>query len=150
MIPFEIRGFPMPPSANGLYSNNSRTGGRHKSEKYSAYEDEVRLWMYKNNHQLDIARRMLQDLGHGEVLLVDRTYFFKAYRIISKAGKPLRNDTTNRIKALDDVLALILGIDDSYFWDGDHKKRPSSHVALGEYVDIKFSSIELPAIPEEA
>lgn len=142
MIPFEIKGFPMPPSANALYANG-KYGGRFKSIKYREYEETVRLWCRDYQHILRTARNLINNLSHGEVLHVERSFYHQKGKIITKDGKPRKNDTSNRIKALDDVLSEILGTDDSLFWSGTYYKHASTHEALGEYVDIKFSSTQI-------
>jgi len=142
MLPFEIKGFPMPPSANVLYANSPQ-GGRFKTAKYKQYETQAQIWIYKNGHQLITAQEQIKSLKHGEVLSVERDFYFRSDRIISSKGTPLKNDTSNRIKALDDILSKMLGIDDSYFWDGKFKKNPSPHISLGEYVDIRFKAIKI-------
>ena len=148
-IPFEIRGYPMPPSNNELYANNARTGGRMKSMKYKAYEEEVKYWTYKNGYQLQSARMIIQKMLPNEVFHVERFFYHKSWRIITKAGKPVKNDTSNRIKALDDTLSQLLGIDDSYFWSGTYTKDSSPHISLGEYVDLKFTKLSISIKPEE-
>jgi Holliday junction resolvase RusA-like endonuclease len=138
MTGFEINGYPMPPSANNLYSNNPR-GGRFKSQKLTAYEVEVTHWSYRYGYQLQSARMCVAALDLGQVFHVERTFYHKGFRILTKDGQPRKNDTSNRFKALDDTLAQLLGIDDSYFWSGTYDKLVSANDALGEYVDLIFT-----------
>jgi len=151
MQPFQIKGFPMPPSANALYKNKNGDvgGGREKSQAYRAYEEECVLWSYKNGYQLQNIRIAISQLPKNTVFHVERTFYFRAHRTISKAGNPLKNETLGRPKALDDCLAKLIGIDDKLFWDDSNKKRPSLHVALGEYVDIVLTPMGMPVAPEE-
>lgn len=131
----------MPPSSNQLYSNvNMR---RCKSARYRAYEEEVRIWSYKYGYQLQNARILLQQVYTHDVFHIHRIYYFQKNEILTLKGLPKRNDTSNRIKAIDDVIAQLLGIDDSYFWDGSYSKRVSSHEALGSYVDIIITTMSL-------
>lgn len=72
--------------------------------------------MLTNHEQLDQARVITLECRARRFLHVDAIFKFHEKNILTKDGKPQRNDTSNRIKALHDVLAAILGIDDSYFW----------------------------------
>lgn len=137
----EIKGFPLPPSANALYANSDR--GRFKTAAYKSFEQTVHYWALKNQHILNVVREMTLDIGPGEALRVDRIYHFRPHKIITKDKKPRRNDTSNRIKCLDDVLGLLLGIDDSYFWEGSYTKRPITVEGLEEGVDVRFSIVSM-------
>ncbi len=148
-IPIEIKGYPLPPSANNLYANNARTGGRFKTEKYKSYELEVARWARLNAYQLDPLRRIIEKMKPNWVFHVDRQFYQKPYRIMTKLGAPRKNDTSNRFKALDDTMSQLLGIDDSYFWCGSFDKHPALHPALGEYVDLKFTVMCLDPLPED-
>lgn len=66
----------------------------------------------------------------------------KKKSILKKDGTPKRNDTSNRIKALEDVLSKLLGIDDKWFWAGTYDKRPTPNPALPEHVDIRLELYE--------
>ncbi len=147
MVPIEIKNFPMPPSANSLYKNIA--SGRAKTEKYLQYEQQVKIWTYKYGYQLTTARLYIQDRNPGEVFHLERTFYFHQESILTKKMTPKKNDTSNRIKALDDVLGQLLGIDDSHFWDGEFKKRVSKHPAFGEYVDIKINTMPIILTDDE-
>jgi len=129
----KITGFPFPPSANELYANHP-VYGRTKTKVGNLYEKQVKFWMYKNNAQLLEARINLKKLSVHDILIIDRIYYYEKKSIVTKDNRPKRNDTSNRIKALDDCLSDMLMIDDCYFFNGSHVKKISAN---GEkYVDI--------------
>ena len=145
---YQIKGFPLPPSVNALYLNLPGRG-RCKSPKYRAYEESVRFWLYKNNPSIQTLRVILGDIPKGTVLRVDQTFYFQRKSIITKDGRPKKNDTSNRLKALHDAIAELIGIDDCYFWDGTYSKRIATHEAFGEYVDLTFSTMPIDSNQKE-
>ncbi len=142
MTSFTIKDFPMPPSANTLYANIPGKG-RVKTKDYRLYEESVRIWSFRTAHHLQTARVIISRLPKGQALHLDRRFYFERGKIITKGGRPRRNDTSNRIKALDDVLAAILGCDDSLFWSGSETKVQVCNIVIGESVDITFSAVDI-------
>lgn len=69
-----------------------------------------------------MARQLTMATGPRRFMHVDTVFFMLRGRILCKDGTPRRNDTSNRLKALHDVLAEILGIDDSFFFSGSYDK----------------------------
>lgn len=113
-LSFVIDGFPLPPSVNGLYAWVQ--GRMVKSKEYRDYEKKVHSWLVDNQEQIKSVRQFIKNLGL-QVIHIDSVFHITKHEIICLNGKPKRNDTANRLKALHDVLAsFILGIDDSYFW----------------------------------
>lgn len=132
---FEIKGFPLPPSANALYAN-VRGIGRVKARKYRVYEAQVQSWALRNPGQLE----GLRSLDKSKYLFhVEHVFYFERSSIVSKAGNPIRNDTSNRIKAVDDLISKLIDVDDSRFWSGSYHKLISFE---NEWVDLKFTAIE--------
>ena len=72
--------------------------------------------------EIDLARELTLVAGSRRFIHVDTVFYMLRGRILCKDGTPKRNDTSNRIKALHDALAQILGIDDSYFFSGSYDK----------------------------
>ncbi len=109
-----IRGFPVPPSVNQLH--RFVNGRVIKSKAYNDYERAVFKWITTNQEQVKSVRDFLKDLGEY-VLDVSAVFHMEKKSIVCLNGKPKRNDTSNRLKALHDALSTaILGIDDCYFW----------------------------------
>lgn len=117
---FEINNFPMPPSVNKLYAY---TGSRVvKTKVYRKFDEDVRRWRYGNDGVVRQIREFIVGLKE-HVIHIDTYFHMGRASVLTKEGKPKRNDTSNRIKALHDVLAEhILGIDDCYFWSGSFEK----------------------------
>lgn len=134
-ISVAITGFPMPPSVNALYAHVS--GRTVKTRVYRDYEQAVYHWMISNGPQVDACRALVKSLD-GKVLHVDAMFYMLRKSILCLNGKPKRNDTSNRLKALHDVLgSIVLLIDDSYFWAGSFSKQICETKA---YVDINFKT----------
>lgn len=112
--------FPMPPSVNRLH--RAVKGRVIKSAEYRSYENEVRTWMLTHQKELQKARDLCQKVSALKFVHIDTIFEFHKSAILTKENKPKRNDTSNRLKALHDVLAAILGIDDCYFWSGNFDK----------------------------
>ena len=79
-------------------------------------------WMKYHSAEIDVARELTLAAGPRRFIHVDTVFYMLRGRILCKDGNPKRNDTSNRIKALHDALAKILGIDDSYFFSGSYDK----------------------------
>lgn len=145
MIPLPeitIKGFPMPPSMNNLYANRPN-GGRFKTLGYKSFEQTVQWWCTQNAHQVDRLRDWVLHLPEKHGIRVDHIFHFLPHKIITKAGKPRKNDTWNRPKALHDVICEYLSIDDSFFWSGSVEKSPIIIEGLQESVDLHFSFVDL-------
>lgn len=133
-----LSGFPLPPSTNHLYKTIVIRGRsrRAKSKEYKAYEHAVKVWMMTHHHELQLARALTTMAGPGRFIHLDLDFKFHRSRILCKDGKPKRLDTSNRLKALEDALSLILGIDDCWFWSGQYDKSiaPENEVERVEIV----------------
>lgn len=145
MTTLEIKGMPMPPSQNQAYANsfNGSGRGRYKTQAYKTYEQEMEYWSHKNNYILDMARRMCSSLQIGEAIQIDATFNFMEHKIITKKNEPKKNDSSNRLKILHDVIAHHLGIDDKYFWDGSFRKRAIKIAGMQDYCDVTLSIISI-------
>lgn len=116
-----LEGFPLPPSVNNLYLTIGKR--RVKAGDYRLFERAVMVWMKRNAEALDYARQLTILTGPKRFIHIDTMFYMKRERIFCKDGRPKRNDTSNRIKALHDALATILGLDDCYFWSGGYDKQ---------------------------
>ena len=115
-----LTGFPLPPSANGLYKSVGRR--RAKSSDYLAFERSAIAWMRWHTIEIDEARELTLLTGPNRYIHIDCVFYMLRERIICKSGLPKKNDTSNRLKALHDALSQILGIDDCYFFSGSFDK----------------------------
>jgi hypothetical protein len=79
------------------------------------------------------------------VLEVNRLFFFNYGQVITKDGRPKKHDVSNRIKAFDDNLSKIIGIDDRFFWFGKEGKLPVSNEAH-EFTIVQINAIRMPRV----
>lgn len=124
----ELSALPLPPSVNRLYERRGGPGrGMKKTAEYVEYLAAVESWRLQ---RLDRVARMRRDLSAwlranptGR-LHVDAHFRFRRGAVLCKDGRPKRNDTENRLKALLDAVAGLIGCDDSLFWSGSFDKAP--------------------------
>jgi Holliday junction resolvase RusA-like endonuclease len=124
---FYLLNLPMPPSVNALFAGTSR---RYKSDKYKAFEWEISRWALKNGSSLQLLRAEIEKaifLDREIALSMSYEFYFTYESILTKENKPKRNDTANRIKAIEDSIAKLIGVDDKYFWSGTFNKRVGTH-----------------------
>ena len=119
-LSFTIDNFPLPPSANSLYAHSRMYDRMVKTQAYKDYDKDVQLWIASNQGKVDEVRGFAKDLKG--VFHINATFYMQHKSVVCKDGRPKKNDTSNRIKALHDVLSNILGVDDSYFWSGSFTK----------------------------
>lgn len=141
VLSIKISKFPAPPSVNRMYRHVN--GRVMKSKEYRDYEAAGYHWLVSNQEQIKAIRQFVKDIGY-QVIHIDAMFNMFRGSILCKNGKPKKNDTSNRLKALHDVLAnQIIGIDDSFFWSGSFGKVAIDD-DLVEFVDIvlKLRKIE--------
>jgi hypothetical protein len=137
---------PMPISVNDSTMNNPRKGGRGriKTKAYRDYEKAMEVYRLANLAQVNEAKwEIMRQTLNGKVLHLEYEFWFHAHKIICQGpkiqGKPKRNDTANRLKCLDDQLATILQVDDSYFWSGSFDKKALSFSDTPEQVKVTIT-----------
>lgn len=140
-----LKDLPMPPSANNLHATIWKTKRRVRTKEYNIYEQMMNLWASTHQVQLNNARQLTIALKKDQAIRVDRTYWFQRSSVLTKTGEPKRNDTSNRIKALDDSLSALLGIDDKYFWEGSFEKLIVPSGDHPGWVDVTLTIINIPA-----
>ena len=120
-----IPDFPMPPTSNHLYATILRGGKalRVPSKTYTQFKKNVKQWQLMNLDKVQEAHTTLERLDEEErVLSVERYFLFHQKSLYRKDGYPKKMDTSNRVKALDDMLFEILEIDDKLIWRGSEEK----------------------------
>ena len=140
LMELTITNFPIPPTVNKLYAY---VGGRMvKAKCYRDYERACYVWLTTNPQQVAQLRQFTRDIG-SYVLHVDACFYMSKRSIVCLNGKPKKNDTSNRLKPLHDVLSsIIIGVDDSYFWSGSFTKF-SVDDAVEPYVNIVLKLREI-------
>ena len=131
----------MPPSSNHLYAGTVR---RYPSAGFKAWKRDFDKWSMANSKAVLEARNAICALRPSQALHVSRTYWFNYSSVMTQSHRPKRNDTSNRIKALDDAIAQLLGIDDCRFWDGSYYKRIHM-VEKHEYANVTLEPIAIPS-----
>lgn len=116
-----IHNFPLPPSENAMYRNVPGVG-RVAARDLVDYRKACSAYGLRNAAKF---REIKQILGgrwkEFEHYKVDYFFVFKRERLYTKATKkersrPKKLDVANRIKAAQDCLFGILGVDDKHIW----------------------------------
>lgn len=149
----------MPPSINAAYRNISVPGvkGRAKTKEYRMFELAVATWVSSNPRQMQSMRLLCEGMDRTKVLFGQYRFYFPANEIIMQSdgkppkakpwdrprrkGEPKRNDTSNRIKCLEDALMKAVGFDDSFIWSAHYTKVPRDPNFPLSFVDLKFDLV---------
>ena len=121
---FLLTGLPMPPSINDQYMPfgfrcpDGKIRARINPTKYlNKFQKDCEAWSEKNALVVGKARVTAQDmLSSGGMLHVTTYAVFPSTQIWKPNGAPYKMDVSNRMKALEDAVAKMLLIDDSYFF----------------------------------
>lgn len=111
-----LSGLPLPPSSNNQYKTVLMRGKmlRVPSADYKKFKADFGAWLYENKRAVEAAREKIAPLADAG-LKCSVFLGFAACRLVSQKGKFKRLDVSNRMKALHDIVADALGIDDSCF-----------------------------------
>lgn len=104
----------MPPSENQLYAGKFR---RFSTKVHKDFKSTVESWA--NMNQIAQARAIA---AKYETFRVERHFHWPKTKIRTKSGKIRVFDVANRIKAVDDAVFKLLGIDDCRIFEGTEKK----------------------------
>lgn len=118
-----------------------------RSDEYVAYLREMEHWRLIHLPAVRNARASLQERLRADPALrlrIDACFRFVHGNIICRDGRPKRNDTENRLKALLDAVAAVLGIDDKLFWAGSYDKEPITDCASRQSVVVRISPYSPP------
>ena len=130
-----FKNYPMSPSSNSLYA--SFRGRLIKSNEGRLYVKRVQAWAAPHQKTVLKLREILKD----KTLRVDYSFFFPRSKLITKKNTIKKTDFTNYIKAAQDALSDLIGVDDSHFISGYFEKRISGNDE--SYVEITISVQEL-------
>lgn len=111
--------FPLPPSENQLYKTILIKGfpRRAASQKLREFKEASHDWGVKHKYTLDRASNMMAKwLSQGIVIEIETIICLRPSTLFTKKGIAKRLDATNRVKALNDSLAELTGIDDKVYW----------------------------------
>lgn len=165
MIPrIVIDSFPMPPSANALYSGGrfSQKSRRWKSDEYNFYLSQVAGWATHNYALVKKIRDIANEaMAKGFAVRVDTYFCFPEDSLFCKSKKAKDRvkelDASNRIKAAHDTFAKIIQVDDRHFWAGWYEKvtapKPTMIFVLTQFkprnIDEINHALALETCPDE-
>lgn len=113
--PIYLVGIPVPPSVNAQYATIIRHGRpiRIPSKTAKDYERAFAVWELQNRALISKARGVIR--GWGQALEVSMILALRRDRLVTKDGRLKRLDISNRAKAIHDLIATSLGVDDCCF-----------------------------------
>jgi hypothetical protein len=119
----------MPPQSNNMYCQ-TRQGRRFPSKELLEFKS-----LFGGHLDFEIGKTIEQwkaMVAENTSLHIDRVFAFRRCQVVSKPrgkkeGTLKKMDVTNRIKALDDCVALLISVDDSLFNSGSEVKAISSN-----------------------
>lgn len=122
MIVFED--FPTPPSDNHLYPTFMRAGRliRVPSKEYAQFRKSVESWGILNAQKLKWAQEAIRNF---DKLGIEFVFHFEPHRLFTLKGTVKKLDVSNRIKAAQDSISKLLGVDDSIFFTCTAHKVPA-------------------------
>lgn len=144
-----VENLPWPPSDNDLTKPFTLKGQPFarliKTKEARAYEDHILAWAITNKGKVKEIREIIKSNLKDERTFLRIHYFFgmEESDIFTKAGHARRFDCPNFLKALNDGLVGIFGVDDSRFEIGDCRKvitEPSIGRRLS--VVLEYSKVE--------
>lgn len=118
---------PLPPSENEIYRNVPGIG-RAATQALRNWRGLVQVWMLQNKSEMQRVRAWVREQPEPLVLNISSAFVFHKPRLWSKQGVPKQLDASNRIKALHDAVAEILGVDDRHLWSGSFEKMQCEHI----------------------
>lgn len=134
-----IKGFPLPPSENILYRNVPRVG-RVATKELKQYREECKIWEYQNKAAAETFKNMcFKHWSNTSMFQFDYFFIMKKERIFTKDGRPKRLDVANRIKAMQDSLCNILGLDDKHIFSSYIEKLVGEKECV--HIEIKPHSL---------
>lgn len=111
-----IRDLPLPPSSNNQYLLVRRKGKSYHVSSPELKKFKVEMEEYPLKRPNDFIQNLSLIKAWKEKKLrleFHSTFYFSYGRIFTKDHRPKKMDVSNRIKALHDCVASMLGMDDS-------------------------------------
>lgn len=117
-----IASFPLSPSDNELYYNMNGVG-RVASKELREYKKLCEAYALKNAKMFREVKSIMANEWKGfSAVKADYFFVFKRERLYCKDGRVKKLDSSNRIKAVQDCLFNILGLDDKFVFAGSFEK----------------------------
>ena len=109
-----FKNFPMPPTSNKLYT--SVRGRLIKSAEARNFDLKAQRWAYVNNQAIQALKLNLEAIrANGGCFKLTVWFIFDKSSVFTKKGELKKLDHSNRIKQTHDMIAKIIGYDDSLF-----------------------------------
>lgn len=107
------------------------------------YKDEMTKWAMMNSLTVSNARRVcMENLMQDKFFHIETYLLFKHEKLFIKSGDCRRIDASNFTKAIHDQIALLIGIDDRYFWSEKTVKKEIPEKELFESCTVLIFSYE--------
>jgi len=110
---------PMPPQSNNMYVG-ARLGRRFPSKQLTAFKSQIQL--IKLGMKLDEDQKGFKTQFINIPIKLHRKFYFHYSSVFTKKNTVKRMDVSNRIKACDDALEVLFGIDDAYVFFASEEK----------------------------
>ncbi|MFI5405196.1 MAG: RusA family crossover junction endodeoxyribonuclease [Nitrososphaerales archaeon] len=122
----ELKNIPIPPSVNHMYRTlpNYR---RCKTKYLLDFEKDFELWVLLNKEAINTARKEIKD---SKYLKLDLRFYLKRPTLFCLNNTVKKMDISNRIKAVEDAVSNLLGIDDSLFFQVSASKEVADKVGV--------------------
>lgn len=113
---FYLTDLPMPPSENHAYATIKIKGSlrRIKSKELRVFEAFIEFYRSKHADLINEAKKFIEQ--HPK-LSITTEFYFEESRLFCIDGRIKKLDASNRVKAANDSIAKMLGIDDSRFFE---------------------------------
>ncbi len=106
-----FKGLPMPPSSNNQYIPIWSMKRMRPSKELTDFKNAMQVWALTHADSIRQARELISTWTGVRISCV---FEFPFEKILTKDGRPLRLDVTNRLKAFHDCLTDALGFDDKW------------------------------------
>jgi len=122
----ELNNLPIPPTVNHMYRTlpNYR---RCKTKYLIDFEKDMELWAMVNKQAIYDLKSSLKE---AKYLSLELTMTFTRDKLICHNGKVKVLDISNRIKAIEDAICGLIGLDDSLIFDVKACKRVGKKVGV--------------------
>jgi len=138
-----LREFPFPPTVNQCYPSNKQ-GRRFASAELKNFKHKAQVYAHQNHEKILKLKNSLVAVARTDLHYIQVEAYFERppSKIWTKKITIRKQDVSNRVKALHDILSEILNIDDCYFCLG-----PTQFVeGTKERVHLRFKPIKIQHI----
>lgn len=124
---------PMPPQSNNMYGG-AWSGRRFPSKELTGFKGAIEI--LRMQLRLTAHEKAILNTFVGTPIKLERQFHFHKASVFTKAGTIKRMDVSNRIKACDDALGVLFGIDDCFVFFGSEEKCVSK--TKDDFVRLKL------------